>query len=1597
MEFTLANLDYLCNLKTYDSLQLLMKVRHDVVVSFLLQQGYNLPDHSLRPQPDLEKNGVFFDVTFSMDPSIIAEKESKNFQVIYAKSLDLPDTIIDIIEKIEKSLSPYSMLNYSGGSFLLPEDNSSFDLNYENKPINFQKMMEKKTDIPYKSVIKDLNTDRSKIVIGDCKDHNVVIFGSPQVKCYDDDHIQALFVAKKNYHVLSSQISLPFIRDMPKRNPETLIRKQVSCPIKPYQSITELINYLSCDSSTKFDNFSTSFKDYESFYLTNIMNSIAIFSSICEDLLFMSIQKLRANQFKIVRNKKYGNLIIMASGPPLSKKGATRFYRFTYVDRYNHMGLSGWRSIKSVNLNYYLGLYRSLMSFNLISKEREPSLSRQYLTWHNFIAYTKNSSFNDSLLIMRYLHMNCMSLDNKSSILIKEKLDKPWRYNYIGHFLAMMIKNTALYKYNIEDRSIMEDYDSVGIDADKPLIFSVTSLITGEILRNPQTLINEMYLGYYTEINPENKLSMQTKVINKVSKMMVKELDAVFDTDLTHDVSSFDWYKYDSSNICTETDKYVKKLQIDKTAFAQRLSKTRFNQNIIQLANLNGSCEFNDPSSGRSVTSYESMIQLIQHYKSTDSFKVAEQIVNSDYEYNMRIAPKVQHGGERDLMVQDPRTKLCNAVADSIFEALCSFDSQEMLTKQDRKVFTQMQMTIPEKNTYLLFDVGDNTSWGPNMVPKQFIAMLPCLKDIIGTRLCNFLYKHFNKMSSKFILKPVGYDDSRYIKELLPNDYLKTMYGKQKVKQIGNMGQGILHYTSSFMHGACINSIDDQISKLHGVRRIQTIFSSDDYFRSICLDNDVDVTQIFKEIENITLCGNRSFNIIKNVYKSVYTTKINEFNSQFAIGQSFLTPDVVFMIPVFMFDPVENKKNLIMSLFQKLRTYGNKTVTLNELDIVTSFALMHYSIFDLKLSREPRSAMIKFLGMDEIEFDDVALLKPLRNIDVITKNNFKINKDIVLPNSDYLSSVDYGVKSIFNSKKGYELIDRSFSIMKMIINSRKPKIETIRSKIEHPNQKLYLYVDNFLKSIRILRHNKSPIKNYFVVKALGPVYRFKNSPEVIYLTKNKKQFDERFIKNHFSLKSECFLFESYNDLNKLRDDYDIMSFSLPNTYLRSKRNGTFLDILRQNFSNNLICGVKTKFESVDNEFIDSSLLNLNRLCHKTLGECTFLTLVEQSMEKSLRHLHDKFLEYNLEKTCLNDLTGYRHIKKFWDIITVTHPDLRSVYRLNPNQFKFKNEQKFDSLTRSYDRMSDCTIIGQSSMSQVQITLKNRKLKLIYYGVNNVDALSLAKSIISKTLLKNGEFKFDYDLVESDTSMNMYPDIEKGNQIECERSMDRLFFDSILSKIDSVDYTIDDSDLSLHSVEYGSVRFPNHIECPIGYKHPLNVTEIDPDILREVLDYYGSQSTYSFKKRYDNEVNERIEDDWGFDQIDFSADLDIKQSDFDPTKFDEMEVDTSRRVKRLTQKLNDKIFKHYMDLCLGLTGDLVCRKLGKGDYLKSDLSLREKTCIVLSLLNKEIYDECEEDHAEFEDIFDSYKVSFYKKQEIEIKTEKDEWDDMFDAY
>jgi len=295
----------------------------------------------------------------------------------------------------------------------------------------------------------------------------------------------------------------------------------------------------------------------------------------------------------------------------------------------------------------------------------------------------------------------------------------------------------------------------------------------------------------------------------------------------------------------------------------------------------------------------EGIIQLLNEGKMRSFDVILSTMFNEMY---YQVFKKNQIGGAREILILPIEKRITINILETFSRLICRDDTREMLTHGDSKLIMMKGMvrdirrTNETRRIVLNYNL-DKTRWGPSFMPIQFVYMFKPFANKYP-KLFNFilltLMVHTNKkclIPEKLIniwLKDRENDKihNEPLLQNLKNEFLEK--GKLFFENESNMGQGILHYTSSYMHLCALSFRDIIYKKLCERRGISTgvwkdIVSSDDSYTAHALPMDGIMKvryriELFLKAQEVT---ERLFNIWTSKSKSSISFLISEFNSMF--------------------------------------------------------------------------------------------------------------------------------------------------------------------------------------------------------------------------------------------------------------------------------------------------------------------------------------------------------------------------------------------------------------------------------------------------------------------------------------------------------------------------------------------------------------------------------------------------------------------------------------------------------------------------------------------------------------------------------------------
>jgi len=304
----------------------------------------------------------------------------------------------------------------------------------------------------------------------------------------------------------------------------------------------------------------------------------------------------------------------------------------------------------------------------------------------------------------------------------------------------------------------------------------------------------------------------------------------------------------------------------------------------------------------------EGVLSLLEEGVYT-SYQVVDKYKEEETYYH--VFKKNQIGGVREILILPITNRIRINVLETFSRNLCQFDRREALTHGSTKNDSLKAMLYNSKKLsglrapmHLTFD---KSKWGPSFVPIQFIYLFSIFKDKIPGLFSFFvdlLIRHQNKecLLPERLTKAWHNDShdehSKSYPQLRPLKLKFLKDFKLSMKNESNMGQGILHYTSSLLH-LCLISFRDEIYKRlcqkmnYNHEDHEDILSSDDSYTIFCPELYKNNTATFvKHKLTLFLKAQRIAELLFNCRTSNVKSSVNpfvgEFNSLFISNMTFM-------------------------------------------------------------------------------------------------------------------------------------------------------------------------------------------------------------------------------------------------------------------------------------------------------------------------------------------------------------------------------------------------------------------------------------------------------------------------------------------------------------------------------------------------------------------------------------------------------------------------------------------------------------------------------------------------------------------------------------
>jgi hypothetical protein len=274
------------------------------------------------------------------------------------------------------------------------------------------------------------------------------------------------------------------------------------------------------------------------------------------------------------------------------------------------------------------------------------------------------------------------------------------------------------------------------------------------------------------------------------------------------------------------------------------------------------------------------------------------------------IFPKDQIGGAREILIQSIMLRLFVKYLETLSRLLCKNHEKEMLTKDKKKAeiqgdrmmdYKEMLKNLRRKgetSLYASFN-SDATKWAPGFVMEHFAYFTSNWN--LPSNMESMMLSVISAFSVKKCLIPESLkkkwgkkknEDKEYLEGVqYTRDFSEKHWGTLLLNS--GMGQGMLHFLSSFYHCIMDDYVEEILEKIlyrvHSVQMHQTsLISSDDktkmmifIFRSGFKKAD----EVLKDYLKLLDWLFRLSNIHTNWKKSGLNFIITEFNSLFSVGK----------------------------------------------------------------------------------------------------------------------------------------------------------------------------------------------------------------------------------------------------------------------------------------------------------------------------------------------------------------------------------------------------------------------------------------------------------------------------------------------------------------------------------------------------------------------------------------------------------------------------------------------------------------------------------------------------------------------------------------
>ena len=544
---------------------------------------------------------------------------------------------------------------------------------------------------------------------------------------------------------------------------------------------------------------------------------------------------------------------------------------------------------------------------------------------------------------VRYLVMTSISMFPKYTSVMekfKEAIRSPLQLFYLKKCVEYVdkMKNWKLddnvkfgsVKYDFKSHTFLDTFGGSIIKMPRPLIDDST------MMADFSEVLCEMYFTMLFNKNQDDPTHSSFQVLDKIIEgennfIEVKKMNR----HLGYDRNDVDFAKlivenpkaHQFSSRSIEIGSKLLRLHLDDPfgeQITQACRKSNLNKTIDEYATFKSSSvleafQYNPQKNRQNVRRrcIEGVNELLQEGLRT-SFEVADKYKDEGTFYH--VFKKNQIGGVREILILPITNRIRINILETISRNVCFFDKREVLTHGVTKnesiksiLYSAKKLEGTRVPIHMTFD---KSRWGPSFVPIQFMYMFKPFKSKMGNFfpfLVDILIRHQNKLcvlpdrlvrawfldeDNKYTHKDSGLQGLKQ-KFLFDNPKWSITYENES-----NMGQGILHYTSSLLH-LCLVSFRDELYKMWckemnlDYKDHHDLLSSDDSYTIFCPEigrktkgsERVDATLAKVKIAMFLKCQQVSeylFNCRTSKVKSSINPLIGEFNSLFISNMTFI-------------------------------------------------------------------------------------------------------------------------------------------------------------------------------------------------------------------------------------------------------------------------------------------------------------------------------------------------------------------------------------------------------------------------------------------------------------------------------------------------------------------------------------------------------------------------------------------------------------------------------------------------------------------------------------------------------------------------------------